>query len=106
MPKNLKYIVSILFVSVVVLAFTKPNEDDYFNQIVRDYGQIHPDYELTHADFAKIGTMHYSSQVIMSSYSYQFGGLEVAYWGILGKIFYKACDDHAIEHEISTTIEV
>lgn len=106
MSKSLKYIVSILFFSVVVLALTKPNEDDYFDQIVSDYGQIHPEYELTRADLAKMGTTHYSSQIIMSSYSYQFGGIEVAYWGILGKIFYKGYDDNAIEQKKSTTIEV
>ena len=106
MLKSLKYIASILVILVVVLALTKPSEDDYFDQIVRDYGQIHPKHELSRADLAKMGTTHYSSQIIMSSYSYQFGSIEVAYWGILGKIFYKGYDDESTKGKKSNAIEV
>jgi len=106
MSKFLKYGVFFLVLLVTVLVVSKPTEQDFFDQIVSDYSQVHPDFELSKADLASMGSTQYHSQLIYSSYSYKFGGIEVHYWGMFGYIINSGYETEFKNEEKSTTTDV
>lgn len=110
MNKFLKYGSAFLLIVILVLVVTKPSEQDFFDKIVSDYGQVHPGFELSSAELKNMGSTKYHSQLLFSSYSYKFGGIEVSYWGILGNVFYRGYENEGEnagrEDEKSTTIDV
>jgi len=110
MNKFLKYGSAFLLIVILVLVVTKPSEQDFFDKIVSDYGQVHSGFELSSAELKNMGSTKYHSQLLFSSYSYKFGGIEVSYWGILGNVFYRGYENEGEnegrEDEKSTTIDV
>lgn len=87
MKQTAKYIGLGMILLAVVLVFTKPTEADFFDQIVTEYSQIHPEFKLTAENLKEMGNTRYSSFVVYSSYAYQFGNIEVHYLGIFGGIY-------------------
>lgn len=106
MLKYLRYFLSIVLILALLLAFTKPNEQDFLDQVVNDYGQIHGNDDLTRSDLERLGTTHYSSHLFASSYTYQFGAIDVQYIGLLGRIYYQGFEDKAGEKVSSESIDV
>ncbi|MFT4755609.1 MAG: hypothetical protein ACI91R_000242 [Vicingaceae bacterium] len=110
MNKFLKYGSVFLLIVILALVFTKPTEQDFFNKIVSDYSHVHPGFELSNAELENMGSTQYHSQLLFSSYTYKFGGIEVSYWGILGNVFYRGYENEGEnegrEEEKSTTIDV
>lgn len=72
---------------VIALVGSKPTEEDFSNRILRDYSQIHPGFKLTKSDLLQMGNSRYQTELLYSTYTYQFGTIEVYYCGIFGVVF-------------------
>ena len=86
MKEALKYIGIGIVLLAVILFFSNPSESDFMEKIVEDYGQIHPGFELSASDLQKMGSTHYSSFLVYSTYAYEFGNIKVHYLGVFGSI--------------------
>ncbi|MFT6165837.1 MAG: hypothetical protein ACJAV5_001122 [Vicingaceae bacterium] len=71
----------------IVLLFSKPTEAEFFEKIVEDYSQVHPEFSLSAENLKEMGSTKYSSMLVYSTYAYQFGNIEVRYLGIFGGIY-------------------
>ena len=71
----------------IVLLFSKPTEAEFFEKIVEEYSQVHPEFSLSAENLKEMGSTKYSSMLVYSTYAYQFGNIEVRYLGIFGGIY-------------------
>jgi|GEM_PF-6324304 len=99
MNKFLKYFLISSVIGALVLLLSAPSEQDFLDQIARDYSQIHPDFQLSPDDLVNMGTTKYRSQLIFSSYTYTFGSIEVHYWGAFGNVFSSGFKNGVIREE-------
>lgn len=86
MKEALKYIGFGIVLLAAILFFSNPSEADFMEKIVEDYGQIHPGFELSTSDLQEMGSTHYSSFLVYSTYAYEFGNIKVHYIGVFGSI--------------------
>ncbi len=104
--KTYPSIVLLFILLMATLVLTNPTEEEYFNQVVQDYAQNHDGFIITKVDLANMGQTQYKSNLIYSTYSYQFGNIKVAYWGILGSVFYSGFEKDEANLDSSKTVSV
>lgn len=88
MSKSKAVILIILSGIILILFILRPEEQAYKERIATDYGLAHHGLQIGIEMLEEIGQGQYQNYYLFSTYTYQYGNIGVAYYGLAGYVFF------------------
>ena len=93
----------IVFLALAILLWGNPSERIFIQKVSDDFGQMHGGMRIELNDLLKIGDSSYRSYYLFSLYSYQFGNIQVNYFGLAFVTFYLGSEGASIPEKTLST---